>query len=315
MRTILTSILALALIAPAVSAQTNKTVKIGQKAPDFSGIPATYMGQDSSISLSDVEEDVVVLVFLGNHCPYVKAIEDHLNDFVEEYEGKSVKLVGVAVNNSESDKLPAIKKWTAEYGSQYVYGYDESQQIGRDYGAARTPEFFVLDKDRTIQYMGNMYDNPLKVEPGDVNHVAEAVDSLLAGETVETPVTSAIGCGMLLQSLSKRPKRRPSALGNEVGAASIATGMTQRPPDAGTIPGVGRSTFTGPAAGRPIPLPPRSMMTMNRTFRILDPRLMMGLAVLAFAGCGDKVATDVEPTPDGVIRPRRRRRDRDNGRG
>ncbi|RUL84998.1 thioredoxin family protein [Tautonia sociabilis] len=196
MRTFVSAFVALAITVPAVAGEYNKTVNIGQKAPDFSGIPATYMGQDTSITLSDIEEDVVVLVFLGNHCPYVVAIEDHLNDFVDNYEGKSVKLVGVSVNENPADKLPQIKEWVKTKGSKYVYGYDETQEIGRNYGSTKTPEFFVLDKDRVIRYMGAMYKNPLKVEPGDTNYVAEAVDALLAGEEVKIKETPAIGCGV-----------------------------------------------------------------------------------------------------------------------
>lgn len=196
MRMFVSGIVALALAAPAMAGEFNKTVSVGDKAPDFSGIPATYMGQDSSITLSDIEEEVVVLVFLGNHCPYVVAIEDHLNDFVENFDGKSVKLIGVSVNENPSDKLPQIKEWVKNKGSKYAYGYDETQEIGRNYGSTKTPEFFVLDKDRTIRYMGAMYKNPLKVEPDDTNYVAEAVEALLAGETVETKETPAIGCGV-----------------------------------------------------------------------------------------------------------------------
>jgi peroxiredoxin len=196
MRTFVSALVALAVAVPAVAGEYNKTVNIGQKAPDFSGIPATYKGQDTSISLSDVEEEVVVLVFLGNHCPYVVAIEDHLNDFVADFEGKSVKLIGVSVNENAADKLPQIKEWVKTKGSQYVYGYDETQAIGRDYGSTKTPEFFVLGKDRTIQYMGAMYKNPLKVEPGDTNYVADAVNALLEGTEVEVKETPAIGCGV-----------------------------------------------------------------------------------------------------------------------
>lgn len=197
MRMFVSGLVALALAVPAVAGEYNKTVDIGQKAPDFSGIPATYKGQDTSISLSDVEEEVVVLVFLGNHCPYVAAIEDHLNDFVDNYQGKSVKLIGVSVNDHPQDKLPQIKEWVKEKNSLYTYGYDESQEIGRKYGSSKTPEFFVLDKDRTIRYMGAMYRNPLKVEPGETNFVANAVDALLAGEEVEVKETPAIGCGVV----------------------------------------------------------------------------------------------------------------------
>lgn len=197
MRTFVSCFVALVLAVPAVAGEFNKTVNIGDKAPDFSGIPATHKGQDTSITLSDLDEEVVVLVFLGNHCPYVVAIEDHLNDFVENYKGKSVKLVGISVNDHPDDKLPQIKEWVKAKNSQYVYGYDETQESGRKYGSTKTPEFFVLDKDRTIRYMGAMYLNPLKVEPGETNYVALAVDALLAGETIEKKETPALGCGVV----------------------------------------------------------------------------------------------------------------------
>jgi len=197
MRKFVLSLAALALVAsPALAGKYNKTVDIGQKAPDFSGIPATFKGQDTSISLSDFEEDVVVLVFLGNHCPYVVAIEDRLNDFVQDYKGKSVKLVGVSVNDLDSDRLPAIKEWVQEKNSQYVYGYDESQQIGRAYGASNTPQFFVLDEDRRIRYMGAFDDSPLNEAKATVSYVGDAVDALLAGEKIEVKETRPIGCGV-----------------------------------------------------------------------------------------------------------------------
>ena len=200
MRTFVTGLVALALAVPAVAGEYNKVVDIGQKAPDFSGIPATFKGQDTSISLSDLDEDVVVLVFLANHCPYVVAAEDHLNDLVDRYEGKSVELVGVCVDQRDSDKLPAIKEWVEKNNSLYTYGYDESQATGKAYGATNTPQFFVLDKDRTIRYMGTMYKEPLNVKPGATNYVFEAVDALLNGEKIETTETKAIGCGIPIRN-------------------------------------------------------------------------------------------------------------------
>ena len=59
----------------------NKAVSVGDKAPDFSGLPAVENGEDTSLTLADIKEDVVVLVFLGNHCPVVKAYEDRLIEF------------------------------------------------------------------------------------------------------------------------------------------------------------------------------------------------------------------------------------------
>ena len=162
MRKFVLSLAVLALVAsPALAGKYNKAVEVGQKAPEFSGIPAfnPTSGEMTSLSLADVKEPVVVVVFLGNHCPVVQAYEDRLIDFVSDYKDKGVKVLGVSVNDIEADRMPGIKEYTKDKGSNYVYGYDESQEIGHAYGATNTPQFFVLGKDRTIRYMGAMDDN------------------------------------------------------------------------------------------------------------------------------------------------------------
>jgi thiol-disulfide isomerase/thioredoxin len=196
MRKILFSFCALALVAaPAFAGKFNKVVSVGDKAPQFSGIPAVLGGQDTSLSLSDIKEDVVVLVFLGNHCPVVVMYEDRLIEFTKAYKDKNVRVVGVAVGDIEEDKIPGIKDYTKAKGSNYIYGYDESQAIGRAYGATNTPQFFVLDKDRKIQYTGAMDDNTK--ESGVTKHyLSDAVDALLKGETPAVSETRPVGCGV-----------------------------------------------------------------------------------------------------------------------
>ncbi len=199
MRKFMLSLAVLGLIgAPAFAGKFNKVVSIGDKAPDFSGIPAVQKGEDTSLSLGDIKEDVVVVVFLGNHCPVVQAVEDRLNDFVSDYKGKSVKLVGIAVADLDSDRLPAIKDYTAERSSQYVYGYDETQQTAKHYGAAATPEFFVLDKDRIIRYMGQMDDNHMAEPKVTKTYLRDAVDAVLAGKEIPADAreTRPNGCGI-----------------------------------------------------------------------------------------------------------------------
>jgi len=196
MRKLFLSLAGLALVAsPAFAGKYNKAVSVGDKAPTFSGIPAVQGDQDTSLTLGDIKEDVVVLVFLGNHCPVVRAYEDRIIDFTSDYKGKNVKVVGVSVNDLDSDRLPAIKDYIKENKSNYVYGYDESQQIGRAYGATNTPQFFVFDKDRVIRYMGAMDDsqNEAKVKK---TYLRDAVDALLKGETVEVSETRPVGCGV-----------------------------------------------------------------------------------------------------------------------
>jgi len=197
MRKMILSAAVLALVAsPVFAGQFNTAVSVGQKAPSFAGIPATSKsGEDTSLSLADLKEDVVVLVFLANHCPVVQMYDDRIIDFANDYKGKSVKVVGVAVSDQDIDKLPGIKTYMKEKGSNYVYGYDESQDIGRAYGATNTPQFFVLDKDRVIRYMGAMDDsqNESKVKK---TYLRDAVDALLKGESVEVSETKAVGCGV-----------------------------------------------------------------------------------------------------------------------
>jgi len=196
MRKVLLSLVAVAAIAiPALAGKYNRAISVGQKAPDISGIPAVFNSQDASLTLSDLKEDIVVLVFLANHCPVVQAYEDRLIDFTKDYKEKGVRVVGISVNDRDDDRLPAIKQYTKKHGSNYIYGYDESQAIGRAYGATNTPQFFVLDKERNIRYTGTMDDsqNEAKVTK---TYLRDAVDALLKGDSPAVDETRPAGCGV-----------------------------------------------------------------------------------------------------------------------
>jgi len=196
MRKVLLSFVAVALIAiPAFAGKYNKVITVGQKAPDFSGLPAVQNGEDTSLTLSDIKEDVVVLVFLGNHCPVVQMYEDRLIDFTNAYKDKPVRVVGVSVNDLDSDRIPKIKEYMKEHKSNYVYGYDESQAIGKAYGATNTPQFFVIDKERKIRYTGAMDDNRTESKVTKT-YLRDAVDAVLKGETPPVDETRADGCGV-----------------------------------------------------------------------------------------------------------------------
>jgi len=189
---------AVALAAPG---KFNKKVSVGEKAPVFSGIPAVMGSEETSISLPDIKEDVVVLLFMANHCPVVINCEDRIIDMVNAYKGKSVKFVGVAVSgrgNRKDDDLPAIKARVKEKGYNYVYGFDETQKTGKDYGATNTPHVFVLDKDRVIRYMGLIDDNHNNYAKVKKTFLKDAVDALLEGKEIPEDVreTKPFGCGI-----------------------------------------------------------------------------------------------------------------------
>lgn len=179
----------------------NKVVQIGMTAPIFQNLPAT---DGKNYSLSDFKEDVVVVVFLADHCPWVRGNDRDLIKLVNDYRGKSVRVVGIGVNLSREDALPAMKERAAKSGYNFVYLHDATQQVGRRYGATHTPEYFVLNKERKIVYTGALTNSPAMAEyDGSVRYtrgepkdfyVRNAIDATLAGRPAPVAETAAQGC-------------------------------------------------------------------------------------------------------------------------
>jgi peroxiredoxin len=197
MRKVLLSLAVVSLVAvSAFAGKYNTVISVGDKAPVISGLPAIQNGEETSFSLSDVKEDVVVVVFLANHCPVVQGYEDRLIEFTSAYKDKGVKVVGISVSLQDQDKIPGIKEYTKEKKSNYIYAYDETQAVGKAYGATKTPQFFVLDKERKIRYTGAMDDSPNKEDAVSKTYLKDAVDALLSGKAPAIEETRAVGCGV-----------------------------------------------------------------------------------------------------------------------
>ncbi len=185
----------------------NEIVNIGAPFPQFSNLPAA---DGSALSAKDLREDVVVLVFLANHCPWVKGMDGDLVKTVSEFKGKSVRFVGVAVNHRNDDRLPAMKEHAARSGYNFTYIYDESQELGRKLGATRTPEYFVFNKERKLVYMGLLYNSPASMRSdGSINYtkgtptefyVKDAVEAVLSGKPAPVAETRASGCTVEYES-------------------------------------------------------------------------------------------------------------------
>lgn len=178
----------------------NSVITIGMKAPVFNNLPAT---DGKLYSMSDFKEDVLVLVFLANHCPWVKGGERDLIRTVDEFKGKSVRFVAIGVNLRNEDTLPAMKVRAAQSGYNFIYLHDPGQEIGRKLGATHTPEYFVLNKAREIVYNGLLTDSPAVMEgaaPRYVNgapkqfYVRDAINAVLSGSPVPIAETRAQGC-------------------------------------------------------------------------------------------------------------------------
>ncbi|MCS6852378.1 MAG: thioredoxin family protein [Gemmataceae bacterium] len=185
----------LALATPVSAGEFNKKLNIGDPAPSWSNLPGV---DGKNHSLSDLKDkDVVVVCITCNHCPVAVAYEDRIINFVKKHCGPESKVAFVAinVNNLEADRLPKMIERAKEKGFNFPYLHDESQRIGREFGATVTPEFFVLNKERKVVYMGAMDDSndPSKVK---VNYLEAAVEAALKGDKPSQAETKARGCSV-----------------------------------------------------------------------------------------------------------------------
>ncbi len=192
------AVLAGLALAGTASAQGkyNKKIAVGATAPAFSELPGT---DGKKHSLADFKnKDIVVVVVTCNHCPVAVAYEDRIIALAKKYSSEpdsKVAVVAINVNNLDADKLDKMEERAKAKGFNFPYLYDKSQKVGRELGATVTPEFFVLNKDRKVAYMGALDDN---MQEGRVKakYVEDAIDALIKGESVKTTETRARGCSV-----------------------------------------------------------------------------------------------------------------------
>lgn len=168
-------------------------VKVGEKAPEWSGIIGV---DDGKHGLADYKKaEAVVIVFTCNHCPVAKAYEDRLVALQKDYQKKGVQVIAVNVNNLAADRLEPMKERAKEKKFNFPYLYDSSQKIGLDYGATKTPEVFLLDQQRKLVYHGAI-DDSMNPEEVKVHHLRDAIDDVLAGKAPSKAEVNAFGCGI-----------------------------------------------------------------------------------------------------------------------
>jgi len=171
------------------------TLQIGDSAPEFT-LPAT---DGNSYSLSDFQEEYLVVFFTCNHCPYVINSDEVTRSTVEKYLPAGVKFVGINSNSAgtyQEDDFPHMVKRMEEHRFPWLYLYDESQQVAMAYGALRTPHFYLFDQDRKLVYTGRGVDQPRNPSMISVNDLERALDEVIAAKPVSVPLTNPIGCNV-----------------------------------------------------------------------------------------------------------------------
>jgi peroxiredoxin len=172
------------------------TLRIGDKAPDFE-LPAT---DGRTYRLADFAgAKALVVFFTCNHCPFVVGSDEVTRATVDRFKGKGVAFIGINSNSEithPTDDFTHMVERMKANNFPWVYARDKSQTVARAYGALRTPHFYVFDRDRRLVYTGRGMDNPRNAAQSIVNDFDRALDDLVAGRPVRTPLTNPIGCNV-----------------------------------------------------------------------------------------------------------------------
>lgn len=170
---------------------------LGTKAPDFNLLDL----EGKPVSLSDFKDSPALLViFMCNHCPFVKHIIDELVTLIGQYQQKGLAAVGINSNDVENfpeDRPEMMAKVAKEKEFTFPYLYDETQEVGKAYMAACTPDFFLFDKERKLAYRGQMDDSrPGNNKPIDGKDLRAAIDAVLKGKAVTNEQRPSMGCNI-----------------------------------------------------------------------------------------------------------------------
>ena len=175
----------------------SEMLPLGTSAPDFS-LPDT---RGNTVSLAYFEGGpALLIIFMCNHCPFVKHVLDNLVELVKEYQAKGAAVVGINSNDVDGfpEDSPEMMAQVAEVlGFTFPYLYDETQEVAKAYHAACTPDFFLFDKRRKLVYRGQMDDsrpgNNIPVTGADLT---AAIDAVLTDREVDAEQKPSMGCNI-----------------------------------------------------------------------------------------------------------------------
>jgi peroxiredoxin len=169
---------------------------LGTTAPDFK-LPDT---NGKTVSLADFKGAPALLVlFICNHCPYVKHLRSGLAQLARDYTSKGAAIVAISSNDVENypDDSPArMKEEVKSAGYTFPYLYDETQEVAKAYRAACTPDIYLFDKNQKLVYRGQFDDS----RPGNGvvtgKDLRAALDAVLTGKSVSSNQKASVGCNI-----------------------------------------------------------------------------------------------------------------------
>jgi peroxiredoxin len=187
----------ISMIALAATTALGQGYKIGDKASDFS----LKNVNGKMVSMADyTDAKGFVVIFSCNHCPYVIAYEDRMIELHKKYAPKGFPVIAINSNDPEVQPQDSYEKMIEranEKNFPFEYLFDEGQKIYPVYGATRTPQVYLLNKngnDLIVEYIGTIDNNYKDASQVTETYLANAIDALLAGQKPSVTETKAIGC-------------------------------------------------------------------------------------------------------------------------
>jgi len=179
---------------------------LGTEAPDFRLRDVVGGSEVDSEALRDAP--ALLVMFICNHCPYVRHVREELARLGTDYAPRGVAVVAIASNDVErypQDGPDGMREEAREAGYAFPYLLDESQEVARAYGAACTPDFFLFDGARLLVYRGQLDESrPGNGRPVTGADLRDALDRVLDGRPPRETQVPSIGCG-----IKWKPGRQP----------------------------------------------------------------------------------------------------------
>lgn len=171
-------------------------VPLGTPAPDFK-LPGTD-GKTYSLN-SFKDKEVLVIVFMCNHCPYVKAVLPRLIGLQNRYADKSVQFIGINANDAvkyPDDSMENMKQVAREKKIPFPYLFDETQEVAKAYDAVCTPDPYVFGPERKLLYRGRIDDNWEHPEQVTRRDLEDAINAVLDGQPMTGEQIPSMGCSI-----------------------------------------------------------------------------------------------------------------------
>jgi peroxiredoxin len=175
--------------------RNSEMLELGTVAPDFS-----LRDPDGEEHSPGSGADAYLIMFICNHCPYVKHVREELARLGNDYLSRNVSIIAINSNDASTypgDSPEKMKEETATWGYPFPYVIDSDQSVAKSYHAACTPDFFLFDADKKLVYRGQLdASRPANDIPVTGEDLRAALDAVLTGESVSAEQLPSIGCSI-----------------------------------------------------------------------------------------------------------------------